>query len=614
MYGYLLVLVIIIIAVWAYTTKNVENLHDYNTNDDWYTNAYGNPVYKNGATYTNYVVAARSGKVYVGTCTSVARQYTETYLSAISSKNTPIIQIGSSYRAYQSGFAKYKGQWRVIGEYYSPLNGVSTYYLLPTVAPARVVRDMLGNNYEPCNSITFDNAHYKELNTIKEHPSAAVYLGQSAPEMSDADVVALTGTYNTLLAGGKIDGTFTNSFTEVTANDLNPAFLNYCKRVGVIPGQQTWALFFCNNPKSTYSGGSMYYYNSGIDDSDVSRRYTNLGECALQVSTGVTKADVALPAMFPSFNMFSAYKGWAYSYLMWGPSINPPSNFITVNCNYDAGMTDFVYLLGKVEDRDKYYRPRLITEPYGSGWEWNMFQASYVSNVTQIINSEYGFERNTRLLAMSSNGVTGMGENIVGFLSKRPDLCTKYGITVGGVFDSNWTWVHPRMSLAQSDNARSIYTPGSIVGLNYDHHLLPTWVTNGMNIRDSTTGAIYFVEKGMLRPYPNWSVYVSWGQPPYMNVLHTDIIGSGNDWSSDGGAYIGPPMITNPFPPGVRNGMNVAASGAGIYHIMFDQKRWFDWPTYVSWGQPAYVTITPAQMTAIPTGYKMYPKTNAMKL
>jgi hypothetical protein len=37
----------------------------------------------------------------------------------------------------------------------------------------------------------------------------------------------------------------------------------------------------------------------------------------------------------------------------------------------------------------------------------------------------------------------------------------------------------------------------------------------GATIRDSDTGAIYTIENGQKRWYPDWPTYVSWGKPAY---------------------------------------------------------------------------------------------------
>jgi hypothetical protein len=605
MYGYLLVLVILIIAVWAYTNKNTENITDNTNNNRWEVNFYGNPIYHDYSNSDQTVwVAARSGRSYAGSCRSIAPQKDSTRATDFNNEGTniTIINNGTFYRIYQAGLAKYKGQWRIIGEYRDPANPVviNCTYLFPVIAPASFVRDLLGNNYEACNTKTYNQAIYDNYYNNYYHVDSYAflnYLHQTAPEMTDADVAAMIGTYNTLRSTGKIDGTLTSSYRIVPSSTLSPVFTHFCKRVGVVPNEQAMALFYCVNPIYKAAGNVMYYYRSGIADNDISPpRYVNLGECAIQINLNFVQ-------MFPSYAAIDDKKAWAYAYLMYGPATNPPADFITMLCNVvNLGGIDAAYLLGRDEDKDKYYWYLYDSPAYGSGWVWKQLRANYVSNLQQI-NSNWPIERNTRLLSKSQSGTLGLGECMVGFLSKNPDLCATYGITVGGKFDSNWTWVHPRMSMTRSDYQREITPIGQSPGSNHQYRL-PAGVTNGMNVRDPTTGGIYLVEKNMLRNYPDWPTYVSWYTPSYSTINHSDVVGKSlSSTSYQAGAYIGPPMARNPFPPGITNGMNVAADGAGIWHLMYDQRMWFpNWAIYSSWGTPAYVKISASALNAIPRG------------
>jgi hypothetical protein len=611
MYGYLLVLVIIIIAIWAYTTSKTENLNNMNTRFQWEVTEYGNPICYEFFGNT-VMVAARSGKVYIGSCKGVAPRLTSPNLSEITRGTNPVvIQNGSTYRIYLAGLAKYKGQWRVIGDYDDPSTGkYYSSYLFPAIPSPTVVRDILGNNYEACNSRAFNDLEYAKFMN-QDYLSAQSYFNQSAPEMTDLDVSMMLARYNELVNGGKIDGSFNSSFQVVSTSTLTLDFVDFCRRSGVNPGQEATALFLCDAPKNLTIGGDMYYYNTGIAD-DVARRYMNLGKCALQVESYLSVSFPGYPAMFNTYYPIDTFKGWAHTYLIYGPAINPPKDFITALCNPDLSKAiNPLYLLTKEEEKGKYYRynTTLPIRSYNPSWNFMEFQAGYVSNINQI-NYDSPIRRNTRLIPSTQRGITGFGENTVGLLSQSPTLCAQYGITVGGAYGGGWTWIHPRMTMTQADNDRMLFVPGDIVADNSDYRL-PTNVYNGRNIRDSSTGAVYFVEKGMLRHYPNSTIYASWGSPAYSNFSHADIVGTMlNSNAYKAGAYKGPPMTTSKFPQGIVNGMNIRdPSNGGIYHLMYDQKLWFDWPTYVSWGKPSYVDITAAEAAAIPNGPKMFAKT-----
>jgi hypothetical protein len=143
-------------------------------------------------------------------------------------------------------------------------------------------------------------------------------------------------------------------------------------------------------------------------------------------------------------------------------------------------------------------------------------------------------------------------------------------------------------------------------------YTLPSGISNGMTIRNTTGGAMYYIELNQKRLFDG-DTYVSWGQPAWKDFSN-DIVSSIPNGPnmvmklSDSAVYI------NPLPAGLTNGMNIRdVSNGAIFHIQSDKRRWYDWNSYVSWGQPAYIDVSKETANLIPLGYNMNIKiTNGM--
>lgn len=123
---------------------------------------------------------------------------------------------------------------------------------------------------------------------------------------------------------------------------------------------------------------------------------------------------------------------------------------------------------------------------------------------------------------------------------------------------------------------------------------------DGSVVECATTGAIYLIDNHQKRHFPNPSIYQSWGSPPFKYV---------------------PCTLLDQLPTGVdipllqSNATLECPKTGAIYEIKDGRKHWYpDLAIYQSWGSPPAQTISCALLNLLPNGLKKPLNTNLITL